>query len=180
MKRLLKTFSIFDLIIISIMAALGIATKSIIVPLIHIITGPLFIPGGALAGGFYMLWLVMGGAIVRKPGAATLAAIVQAILMIVLSVYGTHGIISLFTYSLPGIIVDIILMIRSKYELADCFFACIGANITGTFLSNLVFFRLPLVPLMFSFSLAALSGGLGGMIAYMVITNIRKYKVIES
>lgn len=52
--KALRGFSIFQLVIISVVAALGVATKPIIVPLVHIITGPLFIPGGAIAGGFYM------------------------------------------------------------------------------------------------------------------------------
>ena len=43
-QKQLDRFSIYDLIIIAMMAALGIATKPIIVPLAHIITGPLFIP----------------------------------------------------------------------------------------------------------------------------------------
>lgn len=179
MRRLLKKFTIFDLIIIAIMAALGVATKAVIVPLIHIITGALFIPGGALAGGFYMMWLILGAAIVKKPWAATLVAVVQAILMIVLGTIGTHGVISILTYSLPGIMADLVFLVRNKFNLVECFIACIIANMTGTFLSNLVFFRLPLVPLMFSFSMAALSGGLGGMIVHMVISNIRKYNIIE-
>ena len=65
-SRFLKNYSVFNLIIIAVVSALGIATKPIVVPLIHIITGPLFIPGGALAGGFYMFWLVLGAGIVKK------------------------------------------------------------------------------------------------------------------
>lgn len=52
--NILGRFPISDLVIIAILSALGIATKPIIVPLVHIITGPLYIPGGAVAGGFYM------------------------------------------------------------------------------------------------------------------------------
>lgn len=177
MKKLLKGFTVFELVLISIMAALGIASKTIIVPLIHIVTGALFIPGGALAGGFYMMWILLGAAIVKKPGAATLVALVQAIMIIVLGGMGTHGIMSLLTYSLPGITTDLFLIIRRRYDLVDCFFGCIIANMTGTFLSNLVFFRLPIIPLVFSLSLAALSGGLGGFIAYTIVKSLRTYEI---
>jgi hypothetical protein len=61
--------------------------------------------------------------------------------------------------------------------LGCCFISGIAANIAGTFLVNLVFFRLPLVPLILSLSSAALSGGLGGIIAYSVIKQFRKFNI---
>ncbi|CCQ97554.1 conserved hypothetical protein [[Clostridium] ultunense Esp] len=48
LKNLVRKFSIFEIIVISLMATLGIATKPVIVPLVHIITGPLYIPVGLL------------------------------------------------------------------------------------------------------------------------------------
>ena len=62
----------------AMIASMGIAVKVIIVPLAHIITGPLFIPGGVVAGGFYMGFLVLGAAIIQKPGTATMIALIQA------------------------------------------------------------------------------------------------------
>jgi len=161
-QSFLRRFSMFDLAVIALMAALGIATKPVIVPLAHIITGPLYIPGGVIAGGFYMMWIVLGAAIVHKRGAGTLIGLVQAILMLVLGVYGTHGALSLITYSLPGTAVDLALFLAGRwgYEMAGLFLAGIMANLTGTFLSSLVFFRLPLIPLLLSLSAASLSGGL--------------------
>jgi hypothetical protein len=170
----------FELIIIAMMAALGIATKPVVVPLAHIITGPLYIPGGAIAGGFYMMWIVLGAGLVGKRGTATLIAFVQAIMIIVTGVYGTHGVLSVATYTLPGFMVDILLLVmRSKgNSLSDCFLAGITANMSGTFLSNLVFFRLPLIPLILSLSSAALSGGLGGVIAFNIIKRFRKLNLM--
>jgi len=169
-KEFLNRFSIFDLILISLMACLGIATKPIIVPLAHMITGPLFIPGGVIAGGFYMMWIVMGAALVKKPGTATLIALVQAVVVMAAGFFGTHGFMSLFTYILPGISVDLVLL-AVKHRgccLSCCFAAGIAANISGTLLVNLVFFRLPLIPLVLSLAVASLSGGIGGIIAHTV------------
>lgn len=181
MNKFLSRFSVFELIIIAMMAALGIATKPVVVPLAHIITGPLYIPGGAIAGGFYMMWIVLGAGLVRKRGTATMIALVQAIMIIVTGVYGTHGILSIATYTLPGFMVDLLLfVIRGKgNRLLDCFLAGIVANISGTFLSNIVFFRLPLIPLILSLSSAALSGGLGGIIAFNIIKGLGKFNVLE-
>lgn len=180
MNRFLRRFSVFELIIIAMMAALGIATKPVVVPLAHIITGPLYIPGGAIAGGFYMMWIVLGAGLVRKGGAATLIAFVQAIMIIVTGVYGTHGIVSIATYTLPGFMVDVALLITrgKKNLLLDCFVGGIAANLSGTFLSNLVFFKLPLIPLILSLSSAALSGGLGGIIAFNIIKSFKKLNIL--
>ena len=65
-SNMLKNFSVFELITIALTASLGLASKPIITPLTHIITGPLFIPGGAVAGGFYMMWSVLGAALIKK------------------------------------------------------------------------------------------------------------------
>lgn len=176
-KRFLKEYSVFDIIIISMFASLGIAIKPIIVPLAHIITGPLFIPGGAVAGGFYMLFIVIVAGLVRKNFSATLACTVQALLVIVTGVIGSHGVMSLITYILPGLVIDLFLFLfhKKRYSVLILFVAGMIANLTGSFLSNLVFFRLPVIPLMVSLFASALSGGLGGVIAFIVVGNLKKY-----
>ncbi len=178
-KRFFDNFTMFQLVIIAMMAALGIATKPVVVPLAHIITGPLYIPGGAIAGGFYMMWIVLGAGLIKKRGAATLIALVQAIVVITIGVYGTHGIVSIITYTLPGLMIDMYLFIfrRKGHTLVDCFVGGILANISGTYLSNLVFFKLPWIPLILSLSSAALSGGLGGIIAFNIIKGLRKLDI---
>ena len=60
-----------DLAIISILASLGLATKSILRPLVGVITGSLYIPTGAVAGGLYMMWPVIAYGLVGKRGTAT-------------------------------------------------------------------------------------------------------------
>lgn len=181
-KRFLSKFTLFDLVVVSLVGSLGVAVKPLIVPLIHIITGPLMLPGGALAGGFYMLWLVMGRGIVKKWGTGTLIGLVQGIIVIILGVYGTHGIMSIITYTLPGIAVDIIFLLIKKEELAlvSFFLAGLAANITGTYLTSLIFFRLPILPLLLGLSVAALSGGLGGIIALKITEQLKKYNLIPN
>jgi len=175
MNKFLRKFEINELVIISFTAAIGLAIKPVVVPLIHMITGPLMIPGGALAGGFYMLWIVLGAALIDKRGTATLIALVQAIIVMISGTFGTHGFISLLTYAIPGIMIDVFLIItRKNIKIPIMFFICGAiANISGTYLSNLVFFRLPILPLMFSLSSACLSGGIGGLIAYLIFSKIK-------
>lgn len=164
------------------MATLGIATKPVIVPLAHIISGPLYIPGGAIAGGLYMMWVVLGVGLIGRLGVATLISIVQAIIVVSLGIYGTHGIVSFLTYIVPGLVVDLYILIAKPREFqAGNFFICgVLANITGTFLVNVVFFRLPLVPLVLTLTTASFSGGIGGLIAYAIIKRLNKNEVLEN
>lgn len=175
-KRFLSSFSVFDVIMTAMCAGLGVAVKPVVSQLVHIITGPLFIPGGAVAGGFYMLFIVLAASLTGKFGAATLACVVQAILVIITGVIGSHGIMSLVTYVLPGVLVDLFFLAVRKQGVGafSCFFMGMIANVTGTFLSNAVFFNLPWVPLMLSLLSGALSGGLGGLVAWAVTKQLRK------
>ncbi len=160
------------------MSALGIATKPIIVPLAHIITGPLFIPSGAVAGGFYMMWLVLGFGITGKRGTMALIGIVQAILVMATGMVGSHGVMSLLTYAMPGILADLGLFLIGHWVccLPCAFLAGALCNITGTVLVNFIYFRLPVIPLVLSLSAAALSGGLGGLVAFTILQQIKKFQ----
>ena len=182
LNKLVRKFSIFEIILIALIATLGIATKPIILPLSHIITGPLYIPGGAIAGGLYMMWIVLGAGIIHKRWVATLISIVQAIMVISLGIYGSHGIMSFITYIPPGLIVDLYILIFGLRELnaGNYFIAGILANITGTFLVNIAFFRLPLIPLVLTIATASFSGGIGGLIAYGIVKRLKKNVVLEN
>ena len=175
-QKFFDRFSLYDLIIIAMVSALGVATKPIIVPLAHIITGPLFIPSGAVAGGFYMMWLVLGYGITGKRWTMTLIGFVQAILVMGTGIVGSHGALSLFTYTAPGILADLgLLLIGHRVCCLPCaFLAGMLANAAGTIMVNFVYFRLPLIPLVLSLSAAALSGGLGGIVAFQILGQIRK------
>lgn len=177
MSRFFDRFTAFDFVIMAMMAAIGVAVKPFITALAHMITGPFMIPGGTVAGGVYMLFLVLGAAIVGKRGAATIIALVEALLVVVTGILGSHGILSFVTYLLPGLAVDLLwLFMRHNGCCAMCcFFGGIIANIFGCFTVNMVFFRLPLIPLMIMLSTAAISGGIGGIVAWNVNKVLMKY-----
>lgn len=180
-KGFLNRFSIYEIIVIALMATLGLATKPVIVPLTHMLTSALFIPGGAVAGGFYMMWIVLGASLVRKRGGATLIAFTQALIVVVLGAFGSHGIMSIATYTIPGLMVDLVFFaLRRRINTpTDFFLAGVVANLSGTYLSNLVFFRLPLIPLLLSLVCGALSGGFGGIIAYMISKKIKALNILD-
>ncbi|WKY47094.1 ECF transporter S component [Eubacteriaceae bacterium ES3] len=177
MKKVFEKLTLLDLVTISMMAALGIAVKVVLVPLVHIITGPLFIPGGSISGGIYMLFIVLAALLVRKTGAALLVCLIQTILVIITGTMGSHGIMSIVTYLMPGIGVELLYLILGKYKYTKgaSFGAGVIANVLGSFGVNFVFFRLPLVPLLLTLCLASLSGGLGGLLAYAIASQLKKF-----
>lgn len=173
----LQRFDLYDLLLIAVMAALGIVLKPIIVPLAHLVSGPLMIPGGALAGGLYMLWLVVGFGLVGKYGTATLIGFTQALVVMFTGVIGSHGILTLASYTAPGIVMDLgLLLLGHRVCCRPCaFVAGMLANMTGTFVVNFIFFRLPGIFLLLTLAVAALSGGVGGLLAWQLLQAMDKY-----
>lgn len=175
-----------DLVVITMMAALGIAIKPIVTPLAQIITGPMMIPGGAVAGGFYMLWLVLAyGLTGNKPGSALLVGLVQGII-IMLQPIANHGAFSLVSYAAPGLVVDLLYLLARPGPTTPikAFAGGAAANLTGTFLVTVVLmgilvWRLPWVPLLLMVLTASLSGGLGGLVAYALLGKLRQFKLLN-
>lgn len=179
MKKFLKKFSVRDLVLIAAMAALGIAIKPVVVPLAHLISTPLMLPGGSLAGGLYMMWMVVAFGLTGKHGTALLVGIVQAILVMITGVSGSHGAMSLISYTMPGLLVDaVFLVLRCGIDsMPLAMLAGILANLAGTICVNIIFFSLPLIPLLLSLCVAAFSGGIGGVLAWFILSSLKKYGI---
>jgi ABC-type thiamin/hydroxymethylpyrimidine transport system permease subunit len=159
----------------ALFASLGLATKNIVRPLVGMFTGLLYIPGGAVAGGFYMMWPVLSYGFVRKLGAATVTSLIQAFISLVLP-YGNFGILSFVIYLAPGLVIDGFLFLTR--HRACCPACCVGAvalaNVVGVILVGTLVFKLPAVTLLFLVLIGAISGCIGGVIANMVLVRIRK------
>lgn len=181
-KRFITRFTIFELALIALISALGIAVKPVLASLAHIITAPLLIPGGSAIGGLYMMWLVLGEDLIVKPGTGTLIGLIQGILIMFLGFFGNHGAFSIITYALPGVSVDLVLMIMKFMKQKLCSTLCsflegAAANMTGTFLVASIFFSLPWIALLLSLAVAMLSGGLGGLLAYSIVKQLHKINI---
>jgi ABC-type thiamin/hydroxymethylpyrimidine transport system permease subunit len=163
-----------DLVLMTLFASLGIATKNIFHPLVATITEPLYIPAGAVAGGLYMMWPVMAFGFVRKVGGASMTSLIQAFISLVMP-FGNFGLLSFIIYLGPGMTIDaFFLLSRHKACCAGC---CIGAsalaNAVGTVLVASLILILPLIVLSFMAVLAAISGSVGGFIANILLARVR-------
>ncbi len=177
--KFLEKYTAQDLLYIAILSALGFAIKPIVTPLVHIISAPLMIPGGSLAGGFYMMWLSLAVVIVNKPGAALLVGLVQAIVMISLGYFGNHGAVSLISYTLPGVTAEIVaLLFKKKDSVGAQTMICSSANITGTLIVTFLIMRLAAIPMIISTIAATISGISGGIISYYLIKKMKRYRLI--
>jgi ABC-type thiamin/hydroxymethylpyrimidine transport system permease subunit len=164
-----------DIVLMALFASLGLATKNIIHPLIATITGPLYVPTGAVAGGVYMMWPVMAYGFIRKLGAATMVSLTQAFISLLLP-FGNFGLLSFVIYLAPGLAIDgFFLLSRHKACCAAC---CIGAaaaaNVVGTVLVGALVLALPGIVLSFLAVIAAISGCIGGFIANMLLFRVGK------
>lgn len=179
-KRFFARYSLFHLMAIAMMAALGIAVKSVIVPLVHLVTGPLFIPGGVVAGGIYMMFLVLAISLTGMRGAGFLCGLCQGFIVLIVGVSGSHGALSLISYSLTGLSADIVMLALRHRGCCSfcCFFGGMAANLTGTLIVNSAFFSMPAVPLALSLTAGALSGGLGGILAFAIAKRLKKMKIV--
>ena len=164
-----------DLILMTLFASLGLATKNVIHPLVAAVTGPLYVPTGAVAGGLYMMWPVMAYGLVRKIGAASMVSLTQAFISLLLP-FGNFGLISFVIYLAPGLAIDAFFLI-SKHK-ACCSACCIGAaaiaNFVGTISVGTLILFLPLGVLAFLGVVAAISGSIGGFIANMLLVRVGK------
>lgn len=176
--RFLRRFSAQDLLYIAILAALGLAIKPIVTPLIHLISAPLMIPGGSLAGGFYMMWLVLAIALVNKPGTAILVGLTQAIVMIswVILAAMAPSPYQLHHAGHSGRVCR--LFFRDKSTLAAHVVLCTVANCTGAIIVTVLVMRLAAIPLIMSLVAAVISGIIGGIMSHYVFKRLKAYRVI--
>ena len=177
----MKRFNTFDIIMIALMAALGLGTKQLVRPIIAPLTILLTIPGGALAGGFYMLWLVLTKRFVPKFGSGMMFGIVQAFVVMILP-FGSHGIFTFITYPLPGLAVDIVEIIFRKIsnKLLTSLLEGAMANLVGSIAVSLTIFGLPLDVMLFVIVMAIFSGNIGGIIAYLIIKRVKDPLIQEA
>ncbi len=178
--KLFAKFNAQDLVFIAVLSGLSIVIKPIVSPIVHMISTPLMLPGGSLAGGIYMLWLSLAMAIIKKPGACLLIALTQAVVIFITGSFGSHGFFSLISYTLPGLAAELVAFpFTRKDSLLIQILICTIANLTGSSLVSLVILNLPWIPFFISAGIAIISGILGGILAYYIYQSIRKITKIN-
>lgn len=179
-EPMFKRFSTRDLIVIAVLAGIGLAVKPIVSPLSKMITMPLMVPGGSFAGGLYMLWLALAVLIIRKPGTGAIFGLLQALVTLVMGVRGNQGLLTLLSYTLPGILADLIqLLVKDPARLWPHLAVCATANIAGAMVVAILLFHHPPLFLIVILGMSLVSGLVGGWISRSIYKELRYYELIE-
>lgn len=180
MKKILNNFTPFDLIIIALLSACGIAIKPFVRLLGQALVGSI-IPTGAVAGIIYMIWVVLPCNIVKKRGTAVLVGIVQAGLVVVFDMLGNKGIANLLVYIVPCIVLEFGIMPFKNYVSSGFLSFLAGglANMTGSLIMGVLFFNMPTIPLVISLVTGFISGGIGGVIAFKLFVVFKQWKTAD-
>ena len=178
MSKVLKKFTAYDLIIITLISGISIASKSVFILLGEILAGSVF-PAGTFSGVMYMIWIVLPALIVKKRGTVLLTGILQAVLALLFGCLGNRGLLNIPVYVVPCIAVEMVMFIFSDYisSWLTSFLTGSVTNMTGALIVGVIYFQFSLVPLLISLSIAFVTGGLGGIIAYKFYISILKHFV---
>jgi energy-coupling factor transport system substrate-specific component len=162
--RFIQRFSVFELVLAALMAALGIASKPMVGTLAKALTGPLSLPGGTVVGGIYMIWIVAACVWVGKGGTALLVGLLQAAIATMTGM-GSHGAMNLLSYGMPVLLMELVFVIMRDYarKKSSAALGAAVANASGVVLTAFLFFRIPLPALLIGALVGAISGALGGL-----------------
>ena len=162
-----------DLAMMAFVLVLGLFSKRFVSPVTNILTDFFRIPGGSAAVGFSLAFLVIGRHMVSVPCAGTLMGFAQSVLALALGMSGYKGALALITYTLPGAVIDLTTLLPAD-GLLGCVLACVFSCLTSALMSNLLVFHLRGLSLVLWLLLAALSGGIGGWLAHLVLQRIEQ------
>lgn len=174
-----KRFTLKELIYISLLATIATISKTPIRVLSNFLSGSIGLPGGVIGGVYYMFWIVAACGFVKKTGTATLFCIIQIFVSLVIS---SMPPIKLITYLPPGIAIDLFLLLWRKDPLQKGIMVILGAlaNSAGAVAQAMIIMGLSNIPTLISAITSAISGAIGGYLAFVVVIKLReKSKVIN-
>ncbi len=172
-----SNFTIRDICLMGLFAALGMVSKPIISPIANLLTDFIKIPGGSVTAGFSMMFIVFCTQCVGKKYCGLLMGVVQAAISIGSGVSATVGLLVFITYTMPGIAVDLVLcsglfnFLPLKQRM--CFAGAI-AVFAGALFTNMLYFRLAFVPFLLFYIFGIISGAFGGYTAYIIYNRAPK------
>lgn len=152
----------------------GLFAKQLIAPLANIVTDALHIPGG-VGTAFSLMFVVIASALVSRFGCASLMSAVQSLLAIALGRVGSMGILSPIGYIVPGIAIDLILLLTKRLPHMDrMVLANTAASACAALTANAIVFHLKGTPLALYLCVASVSGAFCGLLGARMVPLIRR------
>ena len=177
-SRISQNRLLSDISIMIIMCFAGVVVKKMINPFANMITDSLHVPGG-ISTAFSLMFLVIAAGVTSGKWNASIMGSMQALTALSLGMVGRMGILMPLAYLIPGIVIDLVMLIpgeRSASIKFKAFIANIFSSVSAALFADVVVFHLPLKPLLVYICLAVLSGAICGFIAGAVLDSIKNRK----
>ena len=116
-----------------------------------------------------MIWPMLALLIVRQFGTATIVGLIQGIVVLVTGIYGSHGVLSLITYTIPGLTIDVLYLLIHRFQNQWLMFLPTAmGNVSGSLIVGVVFMHLPRIPLVVGLIFAFFFGAMGGLLSVIL------------
>ncbi len=165
-----QSIKLKDLLVMAVLADVGLFSKRLIGPVVNILTDFLRVPGG-IGTSFSLMFLVIGAGLIRSRYTASLMAFIQSIVALSLGMVGAMGLLSPIGYMVPGIVIDVVMILYRRnhldYQTTAILANGIGA-LAAALTANLIVFRLSGAVLLLYCLIALISGALFGVLAGMI------------
>ena len=170
---------IINLFFLILCGVTGVFIKHLINPIANTITTYLHIPGG-ISTAVSLMFLVLAATVSNKKWCATLMGAIQGFTALYIGMVGSMGILIPLAYILPGISIDLIMLLPKNKIFPmkmKAFLANIFSSLTAALFANFLVFRLPISILSFYLAIAALSGGLCGLLAGFISKKMKNWQM---
>ena len=159
---------------LAICVALSLLTKRLISPVTNLLTDFIRIPGGGAAAAFSLMFLAVGTAGIHWRWATTAAGFIQGLLAMALGMSAYQGGYAVVTYTLPGLVTDLVRLVYPCRNTAYFALSCAAANTCGALLTTLLVFRLDGLAFVLWLLVAASMGMLAGLLGAVIFKRISK------
>jgi energy-coupling factor transport system substrate-specific component len=167
-----------ELITLALIAAVSIVTKPYVRAPFAFVQAALGLPVGSFIGGVYMLWPVLAGVLVPRPGAVFITCFLQGLVAVLTGFTGLLGQLAFFSYLAPGLVIEgVYLLTRRRWAPGHYLEAVLAGalgNAAGAASNALLFFAVRGLVFTLALGSALLSGGVGGWVAYLVAQRLPK------
>ncbi len=162
-----RNIMVRDIVIMILCCFAGVAIKRLINPFANLVTDALHVPGG-ISTAFSLMFLIVASIVTKRKWCATVMGSMQALTALAIGMVGSMGLLMPLAYIIPGIAVDLVMLIPEKGLLTagfKAFLAGILSSVSAALFADLVVFHLPIKPLMVYILLATVSGAICGGVA---------------
>lgn len=170
-----KKLTLKRLIFMALCCDIGFVSKKLISPVTNLITDSLHIPGG-IGSSFSIMFIIIGAVICDVPGCAILMCAVQGMTAVIIGAGGSMGLLMVVGYIVPGIVIEICLLIFRKLKIVSSNTIAVTNALAGasaTVFANAVTFGLKGIALVLYVAVGFTSGVIFGYLGALLLKRLR-------